>query len=185
MIRICIDPGHGGPDDRGAQSEWLGDEADYVLDFAFRLSNVLRAARHNAVMTRVDDSPVSWQARRAIAHGCDIVIPIHINAGPGEMRGLTTYHWPGNARGYAVAREIADTAPTGLRRARPDRRTFAANRSEAWLRYAAKVVGAYRETATLVELGFGSNRKDAELLADPLVQSGLIGSILCGLAQDR
>jgi N-acetylmuramoyl-L-alanine amidase len=173
----CIDPGHGGPTNRGAYSKWLGYEADYVLDFCLKLYDVFRSAGIEARLTRSLDKDTSWDMRRSIARGCDLVLSIHVNsAQSARLQGLQTYHWPRNRVGRNLARGIADRAPYALRRRIG--RHVAVNDRTTYLRRAYNLIKAYRETTVLIELGYGSNYSDAQALLNDLIKADIIGTIL-------
>ncbi|UTR13613.1 N-acetylmuramoyl-L-alanine amidase [Salipaludibacillus sp. LMS25] len=95
MVRIFIDPGHGGSDS-GAIGNGLV-EKEIVLDIATRLRallNVYQAVETN--MSRDDDRFVSLSERANMANGwnADFFISIHANAGGGE--GFESYIWNGD-----------------------------------------------------------------------------------------
>ncbi len=92
MMRVCLDPGHGGYDP-GAVGSGL-KEKDLTLDICLRLKPLLEANRINVTLTRDDDFAPGhlekdlngelW-ARVKIAEGfkADLFVSVHINAGGG------------------------------------------------------------------------------------------------------
>ena len=90
---VAIDPGHGGLDP-GAQTETL-DEADLVLDFAYRLEEqLLETGQFDVVLTRRDDKFVSLDERlsRARAADADMFLSIHADALDGaDASGMVVY----------------------------------------------------------------------------------------------
>jgi N-acetylmuramoyl-L-alanine amidase len=183
ICKVCIDPGHGG-DDNGADRPWFGHESDFVLGFSRKLCRVLSVLGVEASMTRFWDLDTSWDMRRSAAKGFDLVLPIHVNASKDpKRRGLQTFYWAGNANGRRIAKAIANSAPTELRR------TFGSvvkvNRHTSKWKDAAAVVGAYRQTAVLVELCYASNLRDAELLHRLNIEIELIGAIIHGIMEAK
>lgn len=85
MVKIYIDPGHGG-NDPGAQGNGL-QEKNVTLAIANRVKNILTNEYSNATvkMSRTGDQTVSLAARTNDANswGADYFLSIHINAGGG------------------------------------------------------------------------------------------------------
>ena len=78
---IVIDPGHGGPDDRGAVTESGLEEAVINLKVALYLREMLEDEGAIVVMTRTKDVPVPLKRRLEIAHrvDADLFLCIHHN----------------------------------------------------------------------------------------------------------
>lgn len=155
MVRIAIDPGHGGRDP-GAVANGLR-EADVALDVA--LAAALRE-KHGAevLLTREADAyvPLRERVRRANAWGADLFVSVHANAGGGA--GFESYRCPGAPERTrllhaAVHRELAAFF---ARHGRPDR--------GAKLRR-FYVLRATRMPAVLLECLFLDDPDDAALLA--------------------
>src|SRR5690625_1613198 len=85
MVKIFIDPGHGGTDS-GATGNGL-QEKNVTLSIAKRVKDMLENEYSNATvkMSRTDDQTVSLAERTndANAWGADYFLSIHINAGGG------------------------------------------------------------------------------------------------------
>ncbi|WP_416148682.1 N-acetylmuramoyl-L-alanine amidase [Salipaludibacillus sp. HK11] len=97
MVKIFIDPGHGG-DDPGAIGNGLR-EKDLVLDISRRIRRQLN--RFNDVevrMSREDDRFISLSNRATLANswGADYFISVHVNAAGGT--GFESYIWNGNVK---------------------------------------------------------------------------------------
>lgn len=91
MIKIYIDPGHGG-NDPGAVGNGL-QEKNITLDLALRIRDIL-AHEYEGVavkLSRSTDKTLSLAARtdEANSWGADYFLSIHVNAGGGE--GFETY----------------------------------------------------------------------------------------------
>lgn len=95
VLRVMLDPGHGGVDP-GAEADGLV-EADLMLTFAQELRAVLsRQAGYAVGLTRDDDSFVPLEARitAARAFGADVLLSLHADALPedaGQASGATVY----------------------------------------------------------------------------------------------
>lgn len=85
MVRIFIDPGHGGSDP-GADGNGLA-EKNVTLTIATRIRDILLQEYQNVTvkMSRTGDQTVSLQQRTDMANawGADFYLSIHINAGGG------------------------------------------------------------------------------------------------------
>jgi N-acetylmuramoyl-L-alanine amidase len=95
MIRIVLDPGHGGIDS-GAVGTSGTLEKSLVLGYSRRLADALRATgRYDVIMTRDNDSFISLRKRVefARAHDADLFLSVHANsfAGGVEVKGATVY----------------------------------------------------------------------------------------------
>jgi len=92
VLRIALDPGHGGID-RGALGPGV-EEADLTLIFARELRDRLRRSGVEVVLTRDADIFVSLPDRRSIARaaGADALVSLHADSlAEGEARGATVY----------------------------------------------------------------------------------------------
>jgi N-acetylmuramoyl-L-alanine amidase len=95
LIRIVLDPGHGGIDS-GAVGTSGTLEKGLVLAYSRRFAESLRATgRYDVIMTREDDSFISLRKRVefARAHDADLFLSVHANsfAGGVEVKGATVY----------------------------------------------------------------------------------------------
>ena len=89
MVKIFIDPGHGGSDP-GTTGNGL-KEKELTLEIAIHIKNLLLSEYNNVTvkMSRTDDSYLTLTERtnEANAWGADYFLSIHINAGGGEGYG--------------------------------------------------------------------------------------------------
>jgi N-acetylmuramoyl-L-alanine amidase len=95
LIRIVLDPGHGGIDS-GAVGTSGTLEKSLVLEYARRFADALRATgRYEVIMTREDDSfiPLRKRVEFARAHQADLFLSVHANSYSGgvEVKGATVY----------------------------------------------------------------------------------------------
>jgi len=91
-----------------------GTEAERCQDIATRAGKLLRAAG-----VSVKQTPKSWEqysgdtwlskvAAASNAFGADAHVCIHTNAGRASARGTDAWHYPGSAKGKALAKAIYD-----------------------------------------------------------------------------
>ncbi|MFV0332544.1 MAG: N-acetylmuramoyl-L-alanine amidase [Tropicimonas sp.] len=106
VLRVVLDPGHGGVDP-GAVYEGR-HEADLVLGFALELREaLLRAGGFEVAMTRSDDRFVSLEARIDLARraGGEVMLSLHADAvSEGIARGVQVYTLAEEASSAASAR---------------------------------------------------------------------------------
>lgn len=78
---IVIDPGHGGPEDRGAVGEFL-EEAVINLKTALYLREMLEECGATVIMTRTADIDVSLAERANLANrvNADLFVSLHFNS---------------------------------------------------------------------------------------------------------
>ncbi|RBP85964.1 N-acetylmuramoyl-L-alanine amidase [Cytobacillus firmus] len=95
MLRLVLDPGHGGIDP-GAQGNGL-QEKNLTLQIANRIKDILNHNYDNVSirMSRTGDQTVSLSERTSAANewGANFFLSIHINAGGGT--GYEDYVYPG------------------------------------------------------------------------------------------
>ncbi|MDN4525893.1 N-acetylmuramoyl-L-alanine amidase family protein [Fictibacillus fluitans] len=95
MVKIFIDPGHGGSDSGATGNGLL--EKNITLQIATRIKNIL-LTEYNGVevrMSRTTDEFLSLKDRTDAANrwGADYLLSVHINAGGGT--GFESYIYPG------------------------------------------------------------------------------------------
>lgn len=155
MKKIHINAGHGGKDP-GAVGNGLR-EKDITLKVALKLGEQLRSCGFIVSFTRINDAyvPLLEIARRANHEKADLFISIHCNAAANAAAsGLETLVYSINGENEKAARLVQGdlVRTTGMKdrglKARPD----------------LAVLNSTEMTAMLVELGFVSNRQDAQML---------------------
>jgi len=103
MVKIFIDPGHGGSDP-GAVANGL-KEKDLVLDISKRIRKYLNDnfTGHSIKMSRTTDKTVSLSGRANMANNwnADVFISVHINAGGGT--GYEDYIFSGTVSNKTVS----------------------------------------------------------------------------------
>ena len=105
MVKIFIDPGHGGADP-GAIGNGL-QEKNVVLDISKRIEQKLQAYKNVEIMqTRTDDTFISLGERtnRANKWGADCFLSIHLNSATSDLaRGFETYVYNGSISPATIA----------------------------------------------------------------------------------
>lgn len=165
---IVIDPGHGG-NDAGAIGPTGVMEKSVTLKVALELRKLLEAEGATVIMTRETDSTVSYKgaaasdieelgARCEVANriGADIFISIHADSFTRpEARGTTGYYYSKSTTGRG--QKLADCIRRNLveQLGTPSRGTQPCN---------FYVVRHTDMPATLIELGFISNKDEEKLL---------------------
>jgi N-acetylmuramoyl-L-alanine amidase len=181
---VAIDAGHGGDADRGTCHNGVV-EAVVALALAKALAvDISHGQSFVPVLTRQEDQAVSHAQRGDIAKQAkaDLAISIHVNAhADPSIKGGICFHWPYNATGQEVARQIATAWPEPLHR--KQRNVIAAESGEDWLVDVRGVLNDYAMTAVLVEVGHATNPIDAAAILQSSVQRGMIAAIECGLAR--
>lgn len=161
--RVCIDPGHGGKDP-GAVSRWGLVEKDVVLPTAQLLAQELRARGFDTVLTRDGDYFVELEDRPAVAtrKGADLFVAVHANAiANASYRGIEVFYWYGSwsAASAATRRESVELAGAIERACKREGLTVRNVRGADY-----KVLRYSKVPATLVEIGFLTNRADEQAL---------------------
>ena len=165
--KIVIDPGHGG-NDAGAIGPTGVMEKNVTLKVALELKRLLEAEGAQVILTRYDDSTVSAKGAKAsdieelgarcdVANriGADIFVSIHADSFTRpEARGTTGYYY---SKGSGAGQKLADCIRRNLveQLGTPSRGTQPCN---------FYVVKNTDMPATLIELGFISNKEEEKLL---------------------
>lgn len=166
MVKIFIDPGHGGHDP-GAVANGL-QEKHIVLDIAKRIEKLLQAYEGVRVkLSRSDDRflELTERARLANQWGADYFVSIHINAGGGT--GYEDFIYNGGVSAATVTNQNAMNAEIV-------KATGFVNRGKK--RGNLAVLRHSNMPAILTESGFIDNANDAQLLK----QSAFIDKIAQG-----
>lgn len=165
MLKIMIDPGHGG--DTGA-AYTLIQEDDLNLAIALELRRCLNIVGAEVLMTRTDNFFASLEKRIEFEHTekPDVLVSIHCNAAPDlNAHGFEVWAWKASLSGHNLANriisrltEIAGLKSRGLRESDNDPAT--------WQRRFAILAYTWCPSV-LVECGFLSNAGDREFLLNP------------------
>src|SRR5690606_28907702 len=155
MVKIYIDPGHGGSDP-GAVGNGLR-EKDLTLKIAKYMRDYL-LANYTGVevrMSRTNDTTVSLSARTNDANkwGADAFISIHINAGGGT--GFESYVYPGVGK---ATKDLQNAIHSEVMKG------FSGFRDRGKKQANFHVLRETKMSAVLTENGFIDTKKDAEFL---------------------
>lgn len=188
---VCLDPGHGF-DDTGTESGYLPSdtkEADITLDVALKVRELLRAAGIEVLMTHdTNEIPAGAELdadgkylmdpmeRAAFANGHDIDLYVSIHCDSYEadetVSGMRTYYHLNGGRDKAteeLAACIAEKFEAAVGGKKPVLKSMSAD--DAY--YVIKHIDV---PSVLTELGFVTNREDAEdMLTDVWRQTAAQG----------
>lgn len=183
---IVIDAGHGGIDP-GAVSSSGVLEKEVTLAIAKELESLLKRAAVYVVMVRQGDydladssetnllsrkrQDLSRRVKIAEEANADLFISIHANYFPGpRWYGAQTFYYEGSPAG----RHLAETLQTELvRHLGPNNRLARPGDF--------RVLRDTTMPAAMVEVGFLSNPREAQLLSEPAYQQKVAAAIFAGL----
>ncbi|MFP7170752.1 N-acetylmuramoyl-L-alanine amidase [Terribacillus sp. 7520-G] len=176
MVKIYIDPGHGGKDP-GAQGNGL-KEKDVVLEIAKKVRDRLVASGFEVKMSRTGDTypTLTQRTNEANAWGADFFLSIHINAGGGhgyeDYRYITLSASSSTGKMHATIHKHmkAKVGKYGM----PDRGMKQKN---------LHVLRESKMAAVLTELGFIDNSKDAADLKNSSFKSDAAWGLVDALCE--
>ena len=201
---VVLDPGHGGKD-RGVCANNL-TESEVTLEMARLVGSFLEQKGIRVLYTRTDDVWMSQEARAHTANvnDAELFVSLHVNAGAGSSSGFETYV-PGMADSQEAAAlaarenesEQAVSLPTGEQQAAKSRRTTVLAGAiqkkvvENLQNFETRDGGVHSAPihvlvstgmpAVLLEMGHGTNSKDAQNLLSPDYRKALAQSIATAL----
>ena len=194
-IKIFIDPGHGGPEERpdvsGSQLGTPGYyghfapsdgyyEKDANLEISLKLESLLQAENVTYMMSRRDDIAVSLMNRVHMANdfGADIFISIHNNAINDPDIGGTMVLFPGRSD---ISKQLAVVMSREISNRLNTRDIGAIERNDL------VVLRETKMTAVLVEAVFMTNLEEYEMLQEPetqwLIAEAIIASVKIHIQQ--
>lgn len=167
-MTIILDPGHGmsnrrpGVFDPGAVSDGFR-ECDIALAWANELRDILKAAGHKVVRTRVnhsDEAPVGKRAEIARKFGGNIMLSIHCNSTPGATGTETVYRGEANKTiASRINQCVVDALGTVNRGAKTESELGRGNKF--------KLSVMDFQPCFLLEIGFIDNPFDRDRMIDP------------------
>jgi N-acetylmuramoyl-L-alanine amidase len=163
---VIIDAGHGGKDS-GAVSPFTGQkEKDLTLDMAKRLRADLSRDFH-IVLMRDDDTFVELDDRVKRANKtAQVLISMHFNSGPSNIRGPETYYWRVDSHGLAVRCQQAMSSVCPVK-----------SGNRGLVRRRIRLTRNPEIPYLLLEGGYISNAAEAKLCADPNYRQKLAHAI--------
>lgn len=172
-ILVVIDPGHGGPVDRGAISASGLEEKDVVLEISLQVTQILEQNGVQVVMTRRDDRDLDLPPRADLANrvNANIFVSIHANAislSRPDVNGIETFY-------YQSGQPLAQYIQNSMLQAFPTMN----NRGVKQARF--YVLRNTRMPSALVEVGFLTGNYDSRILADPAQRTRFAQAIAQGI----
>lgn len=175
---IVIDAGHGGHDP-GTIPNGV-KEKDINLAVALKLSNALKEKGYNVILTRDEDVFVDLTERAEIANrnNADIFISLHSNSiSNPDIKGIQVLYCPAfnsdvkETDNYPLSKAIMDALIQG---------TGAVNKGII-KRPELAVLRKTKMSATLIEMGFLTNKEEAAKLQTESYQNLIVESIVKGI----
>lgn len=164
---VILDAGHGGKDS-GAISRWTGQqEKDLTLDMVKRIKAELGGSFRTILMRSSDEFiDLDERVKRANQHGDAILISVHFNSGPQQVRGPETYFWRVDSHGLATHLQNA------MEQTSPSER---ANREK--VRRRLRLTRNPEIPSVLIECGYLSHPAEAQLVSDAGYRQKMAASI--------
>lgn len=171
---IVIDAGHGGHDP-GAVGNRL-KEKDRALTYALKLGKELERLGFKVIYTRTTDEFIELRDRSRISNNANatIFISIHLNSfSKASANGVETLYYPTSSKGKKLATDVQNAiVSAGL--CNSDRGIKS--------RGNLSVLKRTNAPAILIELGFISNAKDVQLMADK--EDEIVQAIARGISKN-
>lgn len=171
-IIISLDPGHGGKDPGAVQNGI--NEKDINLLVGTKLNVALKNAGYDTLMTRDSDVYVDLKDRAELANSneANVFISLHCNSFTSDgAKGIEVLYNPNRANSQQLAQMLLDelVKATGANNRGIKQRTDLA------------VLNQTTMPAALIEMGFISNKEEAEKLKDPSYQNKIVQAIVNGV----
>jgi N-acetylmuramoyl-L-alanine amidase len=177
---IVLDPGHGGKDP-GTQHNGLVEKT-YNLAFCKALQEQLKA-RYTVLLTRTEDVFIDLPSRGIFSRDnhADLVLSIHVNAGPPGSRGTMTFHMPQQPHMLPVGNYLTRIVPNPFhvnRRVSYEARNDGGEATK-WLQRPRAVLSPHVRHADvlLVELFFANSEKEAAAGLNQSIMSQLVTAV--------
>ena len=171
-MKILIDPGHrNNAQDCGAVGNGL-KESELALEISKMLKEELEACGQTCYLTRsTENETISVNARsqKAKQLGADLLISVHINSAGSEAEGIEVLYKTQKSLAEKVCKEMVEA--TGARNRGAKQRTDLG------------VLNGF-DRSILIECGFISNPKEAQLMRQKDYKKKLVKGIVKGLAQE-
>jgi N-acetylmuramoyl-L-alanine amidase len=177
--RVVVDAGHGGRDPGATSKVTALVEKDVTLKVALLTGAALQRLGVGVVYTRTDDRyvPLADRSALAVSSGAGLLLSVHVNSVADASIGGTEAWYGRGTRAADLARVTLAGLSPALRDYRLDVRGVRSGAGLAVLRTAVP--------ATLVELGYLSNAREAALLAQPAFLERLAEGLAAGVVRFR
>jgi len=171
---IVIDAGHGGKDS-GAKTEFV-NEKDHTLTIAREIKSLAKGSDVKIVLTRTDDAFVSLEERVKTINkvNADQVISLHLNKSKSSKDNGYEFYVSNKNENFKESLALA----TKLSKNLPDDIAF--NKIARANFYLLRNID---KPATLIDLGYLSNQKDAFFIASEVGQKKIARSIWSALSK--
>lgn len=172
---VVVDPGHGGPD-RGAVVDGLA-EADVALDLARRIEGRLGVLGVRTYLTHGGDGVVDDRQRAWLANdvGADLLLSLHVDWSTSPRpSGVATAFYGASVRGRQIRSAVGERLATLVQSEIVARTDLLDCRSHA---KAWELLRLTRMPAIRTDVGYLSNRGDAERLARPVFRDTVAEAI--------
>jgi len=192
-ITICIDPGHGF-DDVGCSSDYLADEKeekDMTLQYAKALKEELEQMGYTVLLTHdgntfpeefntYKNNIFSASERAVYVNSLDVdyLVSLHCDTfdEDSSIGGIRVYYYDSPVKTDTFSDAVANSISAYLAKEFPDVKAPAVHDNQPYV--------VLRETtmaASLLEIGFISNRTDAENIQNPEWQEKFISGVAEGI----
>lgn len=178
MLRVCLDPGHGGRD-RANRGPTGYVEADGVLDISLRARERLRELGFTVIMTREEDKTVSLaeRAQLAKAQSADVFVSVHTDAASNpSAKGFTVFVSAHDPQSQALGNFVEQSFREIGRPSRGVRTRLLADGRDYYY-----VVREPVMPSILVECAFHTNPEEEALLKTPEFRQLLAEAISQGI----
>jgi len=181
MMKVCIDPGHGGKDP-GAIGKNNTKEKDITLAIAKKLKFILEDGTNTKVILTRDSDILPWgeksvkedlKARCDIANAnlVDVFVSIHCNSSKNDSaRGIETFYYKTSQKGFLLAVEVQKSIVEAVK---------TINRGVKFADF--YVLRATKMPAILTECGFLSNPEEEKMLNNQNYQTQIALAIAKGI----
>ena len=167
---VLIDAGHGGKDS-GARGRIKGmPEKAVALDIAKKLQSELSSS-FDARLTRSSDIFIPLDSRVALANRTNnsILVSIHLNDGSRRLSGAETYWWRTDS--YSLAKRVDCSL----------RSVVTGSNNRGFVRRRLRLTRNPEIPGILVECGYVSNSREADLLASASYRTRIAQAIARGI----
>ncbi|MFD7520896.1 N-acetylmuramoyl-L-alanine amidase [Paenibacillus chitinolyticus] len=186
--KVVVDPGHGGKDPGAIGVNGL-NEKTVNLDISLKLRDELKKKGVDVVMTRADDRYLSLDERVQFtnAQNADVFVSVHANSNPSSAaNGSQVLYYDSRypQDDYPASPEMEALTPFSKLLAQKVLSSVLSQtglKDQGLVPSAVYVVRKGKIPSILVETGFLSNKKEADLLADPAFRTKMAKAIADGV----
>ena len=192
-ITICIDPGHGF-DDIGCSSQYLTgekEEKDITVLYAIELKSALEQMGYTVILTHDGQSfpqefnfngnnIFSADERAAYVNSldADYFVSLHCDTfdEDASIGGIRVYYYDSSVKTATYSGAVANSISAYLAKEFPDAKTPSVHDNQSYA-----VLRETETAASLVEIGFISNKTDAMNIQDPQWQEKFVNGLAEGI----